>query len=73
MTPDLHPLDQLPPLDRDVPAGFGVSVPVSLVYADGSTRTGWHDMSGGWVRTGGKHALHDVDDDPVQPIGWRYL
>ena len=68
---DLHPLDELPPLDTDVPAGFAISVIVELVYADGTTRNGWHDMCGGWMRFGDKHAVNDLDDDAVQPLGWR--
>ena len=70
---DLHPLDELPPLDTDVPAGFAVSVIIELVYADGTTRTGWHDLYSGRMRFGDKHAVEDLDDDELQPIGWRML
>jgi len=72
VTTPIHPLDELPPPDLDYPHAC-VSVRVLLVYADGTTRNGWHDLCSGWMRFGDKHAVNDLDDDDEQPIGWRML
>lgn len=71
MTTKLHQMDKLPPLDHTLPAHAGVSVTVKLVYANGKTCKGWHDLFAGWVRFGDRHATKCVANDNVQPIGWR--
>jgi len=69
---NLHTMDECPP-DAIGEWLQGVSVDVTLVYADGDTERGYRDPWLGWIRWTEDRRPFAVENDATQPIGWRML
>lgn len=66
---DLHPLDERPREHPDI--RMASSVRVTLVWASGRTETGYFCHWTGWVFDLDGFPS-PVDNEAVQPVGWRY-